>query len=91
MQILRGTISCNRCGCIALPDATRCPKCGALYERNGTPKPVVETVNYYPTPTIANANIQVIRAHYQLTCHHHGTIQVKASVIGTPVKCPFCE
>ena len=91
MTILRDTIKCDKCGCIALPDAIRCPKCGALYNRNGSPSSIIDTFRSYPVQAIESPRIQVIRAQYQLTCHHHGTIQVKSSVIGTPMKCPFCE
>ena len=36
MQAVKDKVQCSRCGCIALPDATKCPKCGASYNGNGT-------------------------------------------------------
>jgi len=91
MPILRDTIKCNKCGCIALPDAIRCPKCGSQYEREKAMQPPIDPLKCYSSPASSRANIQVIRAYYQLSCIHHGTVQVRASVIGAPLKCPFCD
>ncbi len=91
IQVKKETIQCSRCGCIALPDATKCPKCGASYIVNGK-RGVCDSVGFFPTPVISeDTNIKVVRAYYQLTCSRHGRIQVKASVIGSTVKCPFCQ
>ena len=90
MQIVKDTIQCSRCGCIALPDATKCPKCGASYNGNRA-KEIASTISYLPEPTIIEDNsTRVVRAYYQLTCPRHGKILVKATVIGSPIKCPFC-
>jgi hypothetical protein len=49
-------------------------------------------MNYLPRPMIVeDTNIKVVRAYYQLTCYRHGKIHVKATVVGSPVKCPFCQ
>jgi ribosomal protein L40E len=90
MQIVKDTVQCSRCGCIALPDATRCPKCGASYNGNRA-KEVVSAISYLSGPVIEDANARVVRAYYQLTCSRHGKIHVKSTVIGSPVKCPFCQ
>ena len=90
MQIMKDTVQCSNCGCIALPDATKCPKCGAPYDRNGT-REIIGPIPYLSTSGIEeDGGIQVIRAYYQLTCPRHGKIYVKATVIGSPIKCPFC-
>jgi hypothetical protein len=89
MQAVKERVQCSRCGCIALPDATRCPKCGASYNGNGS-KEAVSAISYFPSPLIEEADTKVVRAYYQLTCSRHGRIHVKATVIGSPIKCPFC-
>ena len=90
MQIVKDTIQCSRCGCIALPDATKCPKCGASYNGNRA-KDIASNISYLPEPTIIEDNCtRVVRAYYQLTCPRHGKILVKATIIGSPIKCPFC-
>jgi hypothetical protein len=90
MQAVKDTVQCSRCGCIALPDATKCPKCGALYNGNGA-KETVSAISYLPSPMMEDANTKLVRAYYQLTCSRHGKIHVKATVIGSPIKCPFCQ
>jgi len=91
IQLMKDTIQCSRCGCIALPDATKCPKCGASYILNGK-RDAMDTVGFFPTSVLAeDTNTTVVSAYYQLTCSRHGRIQVKASVIGSSVKCPFCQ
>ena len=93
MQAIKDTVQCSRCGCIALPDATRCPKCGALYNSNGDngAKEAVSVTSYLASPVVEKTDTKVVRAYYQLTCSRHGRILVKATVIGSPVKCPFCQ
>ena len=96
MQVIKDTVRCSRCGCIALPDATKCPKCGAAYDGNGA-KEMIDTVSYFSSPGMekprieTDDDIRVIRAYYQLTCPRHGRIHVRATVIGSPIKCPFCQ
>lgn len=90
MQAVRDRVQCSRCGCIALPDATRCPKCGASYNGNGIKGAVCDT-SYLEIPTVEDADTRVVRAYYQITCSRHGRIQVKATVIGSSIKCPFCK
>jgi len=89
MQAVRDKVQCSRCGCIALPDATRCPKCGASYNGNGA-KEAVSIINCISSPKIEDTDTRVVRAYYQLMCSRHGRIHVKATVIGSPIKCPFC-
>ncbi len=91
IQIVKETRQCSKCGCIALPDATKCPKCGATYNGNGVKQQAVDALSYFSNPIAEDASMKVIRAYYQLTCSRHGKIHVKATVIGSPVKCPFCE
>lgn len=91
VQVVKDTIQCLRCGCIALPDATKCPKCGASYNGNGK-KETFGNMSYFPAPAVLEeTSTKVIRAYYQLTCSRHGRIHVKATVIGSSVKCPFCQ
>jgi len=91
IQIVKDTIQCSRCGCIALPDATKCPKCGASYIANEK-KETFDAVGFFPSPAVLeNTAAKVVRAYYQLTCSRHGRIHVKAAVIGSSVKCPFCQ
>jgi hypothetical protein len=89
MQTVKETVQCSRCGCIALPDATRCPKCGASYNGNGS-KDAVSAISYLPSPLVEDIDTKVVRAYYQITCSRHGKINVKATVIGSPIRCPFC-
>ena len=91
VQVVKDTIQCSRCGCIALPDATKCPKCGASYNGHGK-KETLDNMSYFPAPAVLeDTSTKVDRAYYQLTCSRHGSIHVKATVIGTSVKCPFCQ
>jgi hypothetical protein len=91
VQLVKDTIQCSRCGCIALPDATKCPKCGALYNGNGK-REIFDNMSYFPAPALlGDTSTKVVRAYYQLTCSLHGRIHVKATVIGSSVKCPFCQ
>jgi hypothetical protein len=90
MQAVRDKVRCSRCGCIALPDATRCPKCDALYNGNGA-KEAISIIDCISRPMIENEDNGVVRAYYQFTCRHHGRIHVKSTVIGSPIKCPFCQ
>lgn len=92
MQAVRTTIRCTRCGCIALPDATKCPKCGEDYRNpsNTGAKEIIDPFAYLSTTKVDVDGIKIIRAYYQLTCPHHGQVHVRATVIGAPVKCPFC-
>ena len=93
MQAVKDKVQCSRCGCIALPDATKCPKCGASYNGNGArgAREAVGAAGYFPVAAMEHADTKVVRAYYQLTCSRHGKIHVKATVIGSPIKCPFCE
>jgi len=89
MRAVKETVQCSRCGCIALPDASKCPRCGTTYNGNRV-KDLMNTVNYFPNPVIEDTDIQVVQAYYQLTCHYHGRVNVKATVIAPTIKCPFC-
>ena len=91
MQAVKETVRCPRCGCIALPDAIKCPKCGAAYNGNGA-SGILNTITCLPAPIAQqDAVAQVTRAYYQLTCPRHGKIHVRATVISSPIKCPFCS
>ena len=90
MQAVKDTVQCSKCGCIALPDATKCPKCGASYNGNGA-KEAVSAISYFPVAAMEDADTKVVRAYYQLTCSRHGKIHVRATVISSPIKCPFCK
>lgn len=90
MQVVKDTIQCSRCGCIALPDATKCPKCGASYIAGK--KETLDSMCFATAPIASeDASAKVVRAYYQLTCSRHGKIHVKAAVIGSSIKCPFCQ
>jgi ribosomal protein L40E len=90
IQAVKETIQCSRCGCIALPDATKCPKCGASYIGDGK-KETFDNVGFFPASVVLqDSGTKVVRAYYQLNCSRHGRIHVKAAVIGSSVKCPFC-
>ena len=90
MQAVKDTIQCSKCGCIALPDATKCPRCGAPYNGNKT-KDITDAISYLSGSTLTkDSDTKIVRAYYHLTCCRHGRIHVKATVIGSPIKCPFC-
>jgi hypothetical protein len=90
MQAVKETIKCSRCGCIALPDATKCPKCGASYNSDRA-REITGIMSYLSDHSVIEDNsTRVVRAYYQFTCCRHGKIDVKATVIGSPIKCPFC-
>jgi hypothetical protein len=93
MQAVRTTIRCTRCGCIALPDAIKCPKCGEDYRNpsNNAAKEIIDSFAYLAATKVDAPGIKVIRAYYQISCPHHGQVYVRATVTDTPVKCPFCS
>ena len=93
MQGIKETIECVRCGCIALPDATKCPKCGAHYyesHEGNKAKEIINAIDYISNSGIEDIDTRVIRASYQFICPHHGRVSVKAVVIAPKIKCPFC-
>ena len=90
IQTVKETVQCSKCGCIALPDATRCPKCGAAYNSNGS-KETTDPMACLASPVMQDASAKVVRAYYQLTCSRHGKIHVKAAVVSSPIRCPFCQ
>ena len=45
MQIVNKTLKCSICGCISLPDATKCPKCGTHYKSQQVNKNYKEIYN----------------------------------------------
>ncbi len=93
LQAIKETVQCSRCGCIALPDATRCPKCGASYHEDKTVEfsYTVDKIASKP-PSLASTpdDIRIVRAHYELQCPYHGKVRVKASVVSPSMRCPFC-
>jgi ribosomal protein L40E len=91
IQVVKDTIQCSRCGCIALPDATKCPKCGASYIVSEKREPFDNMSFSSPPAVLEDTSAKVVRAYYQLTCSRHGRIYVKAAVIGSSIKCPFCQ
>jgi hypothetical protein len=94
MQIINKTIQCPQCGCIAFPDAIHCPKCGSNYRENKAKteiKEMLKITNYLSTQGRDNTDNTIMKACYQLTCPHHGQIDVKAAVIVPIIKCPLCQ
>ena len=89
IQAVKETIRCSMCGCIALADATKCPKCGTSYRGNKVEK-IIDAINYVSNPTVENEDIKMIRAYYQFTCPRHGEVYVESTVVGRTIKCPFC-
>lgn len=92
MTSIKDILGCSRCGCLILPDATKCPKCGTFYdgsEVNGT-EGRIEPVDYAIKPRLGNYDVEMLAAHYQFSCPQHGKINVKSAIIAPKVKCPFC-
>lgn len=89
MKSIKEILECSKCGCIVLPDATKCPKCGSAYDGNGVGT-MIDNVNYSSKPKIGETGIEVIVAYYQFSCPRHGRINVRAMVTASTVKCPFC-
>ena len=84
MQIINKTIQCPQCGCIAFPDARRCPKCDSSYRESKAKAEIREIfkgIGYLSTQGWDNAGNTTMKAYYQLTCSHHGQIDIKAAVI----------
>ena len=91
MQVIKDTVQCSRCGCIALPDATKCPKCGKAYHNGNGEQEMLDAVSYLSNSQIEGVNTQqVVRASYQFICPQHGRVNVRAMVISSIIKCPFC-
>jgi|GEM_PF-389594 hypothetical protein len=93
LQVLDETVQCAKCGCLVLPDAARCPKCGAKYQEGKS----VEANHRTAPATSRPANpdplfhhVRVVHAHYDLDCPYHGKVRIKATVVSPSVRCPFC-
>lgn len=94
MQIINKTIQCAECGCIAFPDAIRCPKCGASYREGKAKKEMKEifrNISYFPAQGSDDSDKTIMKAYYQIICPHHGQVDVKAAVIVPVIKCPICQ
>ena len=94
MQIINKTIQCPQCGCIAFPDAIHCPKCGSSYREikaKAEIKKVFKSIDCLSAQERYNADNTIMKAYYQLTCPHHGQVDVKAAVIVPVTKCPLCK
>ena len=94
MQIINKTVQCSECGCIALPDATYCPKCGTSYrvhKERGNLKEIFGTIGCFSAQRPVDMSKSIIEANYQLICPHHGQVDVKAAVIVPVMKCPLCQ
>ena len=89
IQAVKETIRCSICGCIALADATKCPKCGTSHRGNKAGK-IIDAINYFSNPAVENEDIKIIRTYYKFTCLHHGEVYVESTVVGGKIKCPFC-
>lgn len=93
LQAIKETAQCSRCGCIALPDATRCPKCGAPYHENRVDE-LTHTIDHLiskPVSLLGDPDdVRIVRAHYELDCPHHGKVRIKATVVSPSMRCPFC-
>ena len=94
MQIINKTIRCSQCGCIAFPDAMRCPKCNNSY-RDGRAKAEIreisKSIDYFSTQWWDTTGSTTINAYYQLTCPHHGQIDIKTAMVLPLKKCPLCH
>jgi hypothetical protein len=93
MQIINKTIQCSECGCIALPDAISCPKCGTSYRAQKERRDIKEifgTISGLSTQDPLDASQSIMRAYYQLICPHHGQVDVRTTAIVPTVKCPLC-
>lgn len=94
MQIINKTVQCTECGCIAFPDAAYCPKCGASYRENKAKKEITEIfekISCFSTPDSADASKSIIETYCQLTCPHHGQVDIKTAVVIPTIKCPLCQ
>ncbi len=92
LQAIKERAECSRCGCIALPDATRCPKCGAPY-RDSTTNELSHTIDQIiskPASLTSPDDVRIVQANYELDCPYHGKIRVKATVVSRAMRCPFC-
>lgn len=96
LQAVKATLRCSQCGCIALPDATKCPKCGALYHKDKE-EVLFDTfrlTSIAPEPVRTAKDttecLKVVQVNYELDCPRHGRVRIKATVISAPMRCPFC-
>lgn len=90
MPAIKEMFECSKCGCIRLPDATKCPRCGLAYDRDGT-ETTVNNIGYLTRSAgTRETSIEIIGTYYRLTCPHHGRINVRATVAVPTIKCPFC-
>lgn len=93
LQAIKETVRCSRCGCIALPDAARCPKCGAPYHEDRTSefsRTIDQIISKPANLARAPSDVRIIRANYELDCPYHGKVRVKAAVVSPSMRCPFC-
>lgn len=93
MQSIKELLGCSKCGCIVLPDATKCPNCGTVYDddrKAHQDNSIGYSPNYSTQPKIKETGIGAIVAYYHFTCPNHGRVNVRASVIAPTLRCPFC-
>ncbi len=92
MPSIKEILECPRCGCLILPDSTKCPKCGINYD-GFTYSEVVDSIesNTYPSKLkVGNDSVEILVARYEFSCPQHGKVNVKSAVITPKIKCPFC-
>ncbi len=84
MQIVNKTHRCSKCGCIAFPDAIRCPKCDTIYNDNkagGSSKAIFSTMDYSSNSRPAYTDMRTIWAHNEPVHPLPDTIGINVTII----------
>jgi hypothetical protein len=90
LDFIKDNLECTSCGCVMVPDATKCPNCNTDYNYDEKQNPDPNS-NFYPGELRdKRPDTEVITVRYRLICPQHGRIDIRSAVTVSTVKCPFC-
>lgn len=89
VENIKELLGCSKCGCLILPDATKCPNCGVVYNDIGGGS-VTDNPCFPSKLKIKETGVEAIVAYYHFACPHHGRVHVRATVTTPTIRCPFC-
>jgi ribosomal protein L40E len=89
-SIVKEKNKCLKCGCTAVPDATKCPNCNTVYNHHEKQETFTNDNPYPAELKNRKSKTQLVTARYQLICPVHGKINIRSTTTSSLVKCPFC-
>ena len=92
MQIIAKTIQCAECGCIAMADATYCPKCGSSYRKAKGTKyaaDIIRSCNYPVSTGVSYVKRLPQNIIYQFVCPCCDDGNIDPTKLLMSLKCPL--